>query len=369
MKVALLHDHLYQAGGAERVLFALARMFPDAPIYTVVYNREQIRGFESCDIRTSFIQKLPLGDTQFKWYLPLLPAAIEELDLSGYDVVISSASGLIKGALTQANTLHICYCHTPTRYLWSDTHRYRKELRLPIIKQLLPLLLNRLRNWDQLAAQRVDRYIANSYFVAQRIRNYYRRESEVIYPPVDTHEYTIAPRVGNYFLVVSRLRPYKKVDLVIRAFNKLHLPLKIAGIGEEESYLRSIARPNIEFLGAVSESEKRKLMSECLAFIHPQEEDFGITAIEAMSAGRPVIAYGAGGALETVRQGETGLLFPEQTWESLVDTIIHFKSEAFNPHHIRSHAEQFGVDAFARRMRELVDRWYAEYRTTNTSRT
>lgn len=362
MRVALLHDHLYQAGGAERVLYALHRLFPDAPLYTLLYNERQLAGFESCDIRTSFIQRLPLSASLFKWYLPLMPSATEELDLSDFDLVISSSSGFIKGALTGPRTLHISYCHTPTRYLWSDAHRYRRELRYPLLKRAMPPLLNWLRTWDQIAAQRVNRYVANSRFVADRIRNYYGRDSEVIYPPVDVDAYAPAARVGDYYLLVSRLRPYKRVDLAIRAFNKLHLPLKIIGVGEEYTRLKSMARGNIEFLGSVSDAEKKKLMSEAIAFIHPQEEDFGMTAVESMAAGRPVIAYRAGGALETIVDGETGVLFPEQTWESLVDTILHFHPERYDTQRIRTHARRFSTDAFSQAMRALIEREYAAFR-------
>lgn len=368
MKVALLHDHLYQAGGAERVLYALAQTFPGAPIYTVIYNKKQIKGFEDFDIRTSFIQKLPFGTSRFKWYLPLIPTAIEELDLTEFDVVISSASALIKGVVTQPKTLHICYCHTPTRYLWSDTHQYRQDLQANrAIKKFLPFMLSKLRAWDQVASQRVDKYIANSHFVAQRIKRYYQKEAKVIYPPIDTHNFSISDAPKNYYFLVSRLRPYKRVDLAIQAFNKLGIPLKIAGVGEEEERLKKMANSNIEFLGAVSEQEKRKLLSECIAFIHPQEEDFGITPVEAMASGRPVIAYKSGGVLESVVESITGSLFPDQTWESLVDTVIKFDHTKFNPHTIKQHADQFGTAHFQEHIRNFVEQSYEDYKKSIVS--
>lgn len=362
MKIALLHDHLNQAGGAERVLYVLSQIFPQAPIYTLLYNKKLIRGFENFDIRTSFLQKMPLAKNHLKWYLPLMPTAVEELDLSGFDIVLSSASALIKGVITHPNTLHICYCHTPTRYLWSDTHQYKKDLNAGLlIKKVLPYFLNQLRTWDQLAAQRVDRYIANSQFVAQRIKNYYNRESTVIYPPVDTENFYISENVKNYFLIISRLRPYKKVDLVIKAFNKLKMPLKIIGTGEEEKALRAMANSNIEFVGQVTEQQKRQYLAECQALIHPQEEDFGITAIEAMASGRPVIAYGAGGALETVIEGFSGKIFPEQSWECLIDAIIKFKSEEYTPAAIKEYARQYDVKNFQQKIKEYIETEYDKF--------
>jgi len=355
MKIALLHDYLNQAGGAERVLLALAHLFPQAPIYTLIHDKKRLRGFENKDIRTSFLQKLPFSASKTRWYLPLMPSAVEQLDLSDYDLVISSTSALIKGVITHPQTIHVCYCHTPTRYLWSDTHKYPREINEgKLVKNFLPILLSWLRQWDQIAAQRVNHFIANSNFVAQRIKNYYNRESTVIYPPVDTENFYISPELGNYYLIISRLKPYKRVDLAIRAFNKLNIPLKIIGTGEDEKRLKKMAKHNIEFLGAVSEIEKRKYLSQCLAFINPQEEDFGITVVEAMASGRPVIAYGAGGALETILENQTGKFFPEQTWESLVDTVIKFKPQEFKPQAIKDHAEKFNTQNFYQKMSDFI---------------
>jgi len=363
MKVALLHDYLNQAGGAERVLLALSELYPDAPIYTLIHDKKRLSGFENRDIRTSFLQKMPFASSKIRWYLPLMPVAIEQLDLSGYDVVISSTSALIKGALTHPQTLHICYCHTPTRYLWSEAHQYSKEIKEGrLAKPFLPWLLNKLRLWDQVAAQRVNHFIANSHFIAQRIKNYYNRESTVIYPPVDTQNFYISKEPGNYYLLISRLKPYKKVDLAIQAFNKLNIPLKIIGIGEEEDKLRKMAKPNIEFLGAVSEEDKRKYLSECLALIHPQIEDFGLTAIEAMASGRPVIAYAGGGALETVIDGQTGKFFDEQAWEALIDTILKFKPQAYNPQAIKNYAEKFNTQIFYAQIQDFIAKTWAEFK-------
>ncbi|MBD3359848.1 MAG: glycosyltransferase [Candidatus Buchananbacteria bacterium] len=365
MKVALLHDYLNQAGGAERVLLALAELFPDAPIYTLIHDKKRLAGFDNKDIRTSFLQKMPLASSKIRWYLPLMPVAVEQLDLSNYDVVISSSSALIKGIITHPRTLHICYCYTPTRYLWSDTHQYPKDIpEGKLVKHVLPVFLSKLRQWDHLAAQRVDHFVAQSNFIAQRIKNYYNRDSSaIIHPPTDTENFYMSDKLGDYYLLISRLKTYKKVDLAVKAFNKLNIPLKIIGIGEEEQKLKKIAKANIEFLGHVSEDEKRKLLSQCLALIHPQEEDYGLTPIEAMASGRPVIAYQGGGALETVKDKKTGKFFNEQTWEALIDTVIKFEPNNYNPQEIKSHADKFNSNNFYQQMKNFITKTYQEFKS------
>ncbi len=363
MKVALLHDYLNQAGGAERVLLALAELFPDAPIYTLIHDKKRLTGFANKDIRTTFLQKIPFSGSKIRWFLPLMPTAVEQIDLTDYDVVISSTSALIKGAITHPKTLHICYCHTPTRYLWSEAHQYHKDIKEgKIVKYFLPLILNRLRQWDQLAAQRVNHFIANSNFIAQRIKNYYNRDSAVIYPPVDTENFYISNNLSNYYLLISRLKPYKKVDLAVKAFNKLNIPLKIIGIGEETQKLKKMAKPNIEFLGAVSEEEKRKHLSQCLALIHPQVEDYGLTVVESMASGRPVIAYADGGALETIIDDKTGKFFKEQTWEALIDAVIKFKPKEFRPQGIKQHAEKFNSQSFYQKMKNFIEKSWQNFK-------
>lgn len=356
--VALAHDHLNQIGGAERVLKLLERMYPDAPLYTIGYHPGVIRDwFDRSRITTSFIQGLPGGVRYLKWYLPLMPTAIESLSLYQYDVVLSSCSALIKGIITAPQTLHVCYCHTPTRYLWSDTSEYLEELpQRRLVKGILPFILHRLRLWDWQAAQRVDRFIANSEFVRERIKKYYGRESTVIYPPVDVDKFSIATgEPENYYLLISRLRPYKKVDIAITAFNKMNIPLKIIGSGEEEVRLRRLAGPSIEFLGAVNDATKARYLRNCRALIHPQVEDAGITAIEAMASGRPVIAYNAGGVRETVKEGESGQFFNEQSWESLADTVIRFRHENFDPVRIHTSAQQYSNTHFQDSMRSTLN--------------
>jgi len=369
MRIALAHDHLTQFGGAEQVLMVLARMYPDSPIFTLLSDPRLLDGIiDAGRIRPSYLRSFPAAHSFFKWFLPLMPAAVESLQFSEYDVVISSASALIKGIITHPKTLHLCYCHTPTRYLWSDMHRYVEELRYPRpIKRLLPMFLSRLRMWDWHAAQRVDRFIANSQFVAERIKAYYHRDAVVIYPPVDVESFQQLPiptERGRYFLLISRLRPYKRIDLAIHAFAAMNIPLVIIGTGEEEIPLKISARAqgkNITFLGAVSESEKRRWLLGARALIHPQEEDFGITPVEAMAAGTPVIAYSAGGVLETVVPGFTGTLFDEQRWEALADTVIRFDDAQFDPQKIRAHAEQFSRTRFEQRFHDYLTGAWGEF--------
>jgi len=367
MKVALIHDHLAQDGGAEKVLKVLADMFPEAPIYTLLYERKNIdKYFKNRQIETSVIQKLPGGVKHYQWYLSFMPLAVEFFDLRDFDLVISDTSSFAKGVITSPNTLHICYCHTPTRYLWSDTHQYINELRYnKWFKKIISLILNRIRLWDRVAADRVDLFIANSKTVQKRIVKYYRRDSEVIYPPVDTQNFTIADLSeqkpeDKYFLVGCRLAPYKRVDIVIEAFKKLgnDYRLKIFGNGVDLERLKQLAEGclNIEFLGRVSDEEKAKLYRYAQAFINPQEEDFGITAVESMAAGRPVIAYQKGGATETIIAGKTGLFFTEQTSEAVAQAIKSFKSEDFNPREIKDWAENFSLQNFQEKIKAFISK-------------
>jgi glycosyltransferase involved in cell wall biosynthesis len=366
MRIALVHDHLTQDGGAERVLRVFREIFPDAPVYALVYDKKKMgKEFDGKNVKTSFIQKIPGGVKKFKWFLPLMPLATEKYELDGYDVVLSNSSALSKGVITRPDTLHICYCHTPTRYLWTDTHLYIRELSHgSLVKKAISLMLPRLRIWDRMAAERVDKFIANSKTVQKRISKYYGRESDVIYPPVDVFGFSIAPRQENYYLAGGRLVPYKRFDVVVRAFNKLGIPLKIFGEGPELQKLREMAKPNIEFLGKVTDEQKKELYQKCLAFIHPQEEDFGLMVVEAMASGRPVIAYPKGGATETVVDGKTGKFFPDQSWESLAHTVIRFKPEEYRPEEIRAHAAQFDVGEFKNKIKNYIENEWQEFRKT-----
>lgn len=339
------------------MLRVLQDIWPQAPTYALFYDKKALPDLQDKDIRTSFLQKLPLALKKYQWYIWLMPAATEGHNLSDFDVVISSSSAFSKGVITPPGARHICYCHTPTRYLWSDTHNYIAELRVPkIIKIALPPILSRLRLWDQGAAQRVDVFAANSKTVQARIKKYYGRDSVIIHPPVETEKFSISHGPKNYFLVGGRLVPYKRYDLVIEAFNKTGLPLKIFGAGPVEDGLRRQAKKNIQFLGRVSDAARGELYANCRAFLHPHEEDFGITAVEAMAAGRPVIALRKGGATETVIDGVTGEFFDEQSWEELADHLIRFDDGCYQPEIIRAHAQKFGVERFKEEMKHLVER-------------
>jgi len=363
MKVALVHDYLSQDGGAERVLKAFHELWPEAPIFVLFYDKNKIDGFEDVEIRQSFISKLPFGKTKYQWFLPWMPLATERHNLHDFDVVISSTSAFAKGVLTRPDTLHISYCHTPTRYLWTDTHEYIEELKYNrLVKAFLPKLIHHLRIWDKMSVDRVDHFIANSGTVRNRIQKYYRRDSDIIYPPVDTQNFEISEDIGDYFVTGGRLVPYKRFDLVIQVFNRLGWPLKIFGTGPEMKKLKKLAKDNIKFLGRVDDEEKARLLSHARAFIHPQVEDLGITPIESMAAGRPVIAYPIGGAGETIIPGETGVFFKEQSWESLFDTILHFNHEMWDSQKIRNRAEKFSAYNFKDRVERYVGDRYEEFR-------
>lgn len=356
-KIALVHDHLAQDGGAERVLQVLQEIWPEAPTYVLVYNPEQANtAFKGKDIRTSFLQKFPWGVKKYQWYFPLMPSAVESYDLSEFDLIISSSASYAKGVITRPDAKHICYCHSPTRYLWSDTHSYVRELGVPrVIKWILPGMLSLVRMWDKMAADRVDTYIANSQLVKQRIRKYYNTDSTVIYPPVNVKEFTLGQGKGDYYLAGGRLVPYKRFDLLVKAFNQLGRKLIIYGDGPQLEELKKMANPNITFAGRVSEDRKKELLADCLAFINPQEEDFGITMVEAHAAGRPVLAYKAGGAEEIVIAGVTGEFFDQQTWEDVADAVLHFDPKKYEPARIRERAMEFDVDRFKQQLLSFVN--------------
>ncbi len=363
MRVALIHDHLTQNGGAERVLEAFQAMWPEAPTFTLLYDsRTMDETFGHRDIRPSVLQRMPLSLRRPRWYLPLMPVATENYDLRNFDVIVSSSSSFSKGVVPGSDAIHVCYCHTPTRYLWSDTHSYVKDLRAPkILKRALPPLLSRLRVWDHNAAQRVDNFIANSETVRRRITKYYQRESDVIHPPVDIDQFHLSHKPKEYYLIGGRLVSYKRYDLVIEAFNKLRLPLKVFGSGPEQMRLRAMAGSNVQFLGRVSNEERARLFADAIAFLNPQEEDFGITPVESMAAGRPVIAYRRGGATETVVDSVSGMLFEEQSWEEIAATVLQMQKMTFDPERIRAHAEQFSLQNFHEKMRNYVSGAWQEH--------
>lgn len=363
MRVALVHDHLAQDGGAERVVQVMQRMFPEAPLFTLIYNPKRAHpDFRGTDIRTSFLQKWPWSKRLYQWYLPLMPTAVERYDLRGYDVVLSSSASFAKGVITDPRTLHVCYLHSPTRYLWNDTISYVNGLPYPkILRSVAPFYLNRIRQWDRLASDRVDDYVVNSRLVQQRLWKYYHRTGTVIHPPVNVEKFTVSKKPGTYYLTGGRLTPYKRFDLAIEAFNHLKLPLKIYGDGPAIKQLQVMAKPNIEFVGRVTDAQLAVLYSGSLAFINPQEEDFGITVVESMASGKPVIAYAAGGALETVKHGVTGAHFATQEWEALADAVLRFKPETFNPEEIRRWAETFSVERFQQQLKAHIEKAFAQH--------
>lgn len=369
MRLALVHDYLNQYGGAERVLESLHQLYPDAPIYTSMYDPTRLPAFyRDYDIRTSFMQRLPGVTSHHQAYLPFYPFAFEGLDFSGFDVVISNSSGFCKGIVTAPETVHICYCLTPMRWAWRYEDYVEREQFGRLARLALPSAMTALRIWDVTSSQRVDHFVAISTAVAERIRKYYRREAAVIYPPVDTARFETDRAPGDYYLVVSRLIPYKRVDLAVEAFNRLGLPLKIAGDGRDRQRLQRRARPNIEFLGRVSDAEVAELMRGCRAFLFPGEEDFGIAPVEAQAAGRPVVAYGAGGALDTVVDGVTGVHFNHQTSEALEQAVRRLERLPVDAGRIVEHARRFDAAVFNRALTELVARVAPAARPTSLVR-
>lgn len=362
MKVAVVHDWLNQYGGAERVLEEIHTLFPDAPVYTSMYAPERMpAAYREWDIRTSWMQRLPLVTRKHQPFMPLYPAAFESFDLAGYDLVFSTASAFCHGVLTRPETCHICYCHTPTRFMWNTFEYIRREKLKPYQQRLLAPFLFNLRTWDRVTADRVDYWIANSRLVQQRIAKYYRRSSVVIHPPVSADRFRPSDGHDDYFFVLSRLIPYKRIDLAVQACTRLGAPLKVAGSGRELDRLKRMAGPSVEFLGRVSDDAMVDLYARCKAFLFPGEEDFGITPLEAMASGRPVVAYGAGGALDSVNPGVTGVFFQEQTVESLASALESFRPEDYDPVAIRAHAETFDASAFRARIMDFVRDRMAAY--------
>ena len=361
MKVALVHDYLTQYGGAERVLEALVSLYPDAPIFTLLHNPKELRGaFAGKDIRTSFLQHIPFAKTHHRFFPPLMPLAAESFDLSGFDLVISDSHGFAKGVITSPSAIHISFCHTPLRYAWDDSSYYISQYRAfpRIFKALAPVALSALRVWDRAASGRPDVLVANSRHVARRILKYYGREAEVIYPPVHTKMFSHVKRSpGEAFLMVGRLIAYKRFDLGIEAARRAGVLLRIVGDGPEYKNLKRLAGPNVTFLGELPED--RDLAQEyarCRALLFPQEEDFGIVAVEAMAAGAPVIARNIGGAQETVLDGKTGLLLDDDRPDTWAAALEAFRDDKFQQEAICQHARQFDTERFCNAMRELIHR-------------
>lgn len=356
LKIAFIVSWLNQYGGAERVLEAAHALFPDAPVYTSMYDpRVMPRAYREWDIRVSFMNRLPFVYRRHQLFLPLYRYAFESFDLSEYELVVSITSAFAHG-VNAARARHLCYCLTPARFLWQYDEYVSHEAVNGAARQFLPAIVASLREWDRRAAARVDEFIAISHQVQERIAACYSRESCLIYPPVDVTSFRIAPApdIGNYFLIISRLIPYKRIDLAIEAFNRTGLPLLIAGDGRDRARLQARAKANIKFLGRVTDAERLDLMARCKAFVFPGEEDFGITPLEANAAGRPVIAFGGGGALDTIIEGMNGVLFHAPTSDALEDALRHFDAARFEPHEIRAHAEKFDTRVFQDALRSRI---------------
>jgi len=355
MRVALAHDYLIQAGGAERVLGALHRLFPEAPIFTTIADPAVIKEYVSgAEVHTSWMQRLPGLRKHFRKYVLLYPNAIESLDLSGFDLVISNSSAFAKSIITPPGTVHVCYCHTPMRFAWNFEAYSARESWGPMTRWVLPFLTERLRRWDLRTASRPHLYMGNSSAVAQRIERCYGIPAKVLFPPVEFDRFEPGGEPGDYYLVVSRLQSYKRIDLAVEAFTRLSRPLVVIGDGPDRPALERMAGPTVRFLGRQPDSEVNRYYAGCRGVIFPGEEDFGIVPLEANAAGRPVVAYRAGGALDTVIEGVTGVFFSPQTPEALAQAVEECDRRSWSVADLRRHAEGFGENFFQQRVKFLV---------------
>ncbi len=363
MKVAIVHDFLVRLGGAERVLKVLSDMYSNAPIYTLIYNECAVGDvFPKERVRTSRLQKWS-RIINYRALFPWMPRVVEEWDFSQYDLVISSSSAYAHGVLTSLKTHHICYCHTPMRYVWDYSHEYLDEQGVSgLARFYLENKLSKIRMWDQVAGSRPDAYIANSRAVARRIQKYYRRDSTVIYPPVDVNKFKAQKSNEDYFLIVSTLTPYKKIDLAVQLFNKIRRRLVVIGGGKQMAYLKRIAGPTVDILGRKSDDAVREYIQNCRGFIFPSEEDFGITPIEAMAAGKPVLAYKSGGLTETVIEGVTGEFFNHQNLKSMEQGLarLMLNEKRYSPKKIREHARKFSVENFKKNFKKFASNMLRE---------
>lgn len=357
MKIAIVHDWLTNMGGAENLIINFHEIYPEAPIYTSIYNPDKLDNrLKNIDVRTSFIQKKKKKITNHKRYFPLMPMAFENMNLNEFDVILSSSTCCAKGVIPRPGALHICYCNTPMRYAWEKREDYVKDTG-KLKRKLIGILTHYMRIWDVTSSNRVDYFIANSTAVQQRIKNYYRRDSVVINPAVRCNLFNISDIDKDYYFIVSRLVSYKKFDLAVQACKELNKKLIIIGDGPEKENLQHLANnnENIKFLGRQDDNEVQKYMSECKAFLFPGEEDFGITPVEAMACGRPVIAYGRGGVLDTVIDGKTGVLFENQTVDDLKNAILKFENMSFSKQEIRNHALKFDESEFKKKIQYFIE--------------
>ncbi len=366
-RMAIAHEWLDKHAGSERVVEQMLQVYPQANVFSLVdFLADDLRDFiQHKPVTTSFIQHLPLARKHFRQYLPLMPLAIEQFDLNDYDVVISSNHAVAKGVLTRADQLHISYIHTPVRYAWDLQQQYLSGagLRTGVKGAIARVMLHYLRLWDVATANRVDAFLANSHYVARRIRKTYRREAQVIYPPVSVDRFQPQRQRDDFYFVLSRFVPYKRVDLIVEAFAQLRYPVIIVGKGPDESRLRSLATPNVTLLPPQSDAVIADYMNRCKAFVYAADEDFGIAAVEAQAAGAPVIAYGKGGITETVIPGKTGLLFPHQTLDSLIGAIKAFEAQPdpFDIEVLRQQAERFSPERFQREFAKFVETTWTKF--------
>jgi len=356
-QIALVHDWLTGMRGGEKVLEVLCELFPDATLFTLVHQEGTCSPIiERMEIKTSFLQHVPFGQRQYRHFLPLFPLAVKSLDLRDFDLVISSSHAAAKSVYTRNDALHVCYCHTPMRYIWDQYEQYfgKDRASLPV-RLAMGMVRGYLQRWDVETAKGVRHFIANSENVRERIQRIYERDASVIYPPVDCGKFSVSMHDDGYYLVVSALVPYKRIDIAIEAFNRLGERLIIVGTGSEEKKLRPMAKKNIEFTGWAGDDALQNYYGNCRALIFPGEEDFGIVPVEAMACGKPVIAFGKGGAVETVVEGKTGLFFHEQKAESLEQKIKEFGGMRFDAAAIRTHAETFSKERFRTELKKAID--------------
>lgn len=359
MKVAIIHDWLVGFGGGESIVLKLLKIFPDATVYTSVYDEHSMgQYFDKVEVKTSFIQKLPFGISKYRYYLPLMPLAFEQFNLKDYDLVISSSSCCAKGVNVNANSIHFCYCHTPMRYAWDMYNEYNSKGNI-LKKAFISTQLHKLRQWDYISANRVDYFIANSRYIANRIKKHYRRDAVVIYPGINDEFYNlpILEKSENFYLLVTRLVDYKKVDIIVKTFNKLGKQLIIVGDGPERKKLEKMAKKNITFKGTLKENELKSLYQKCRAFVFMAEEDFGMVMAEAQAVGKPVIAYKKGGASEIVINNLTGLLIDEQTELALEEAVNKMERiyTKYDSQKIRETARKFSEENFFKEIKNYID--------------
>jgi glycosyltransferase involved in cell wall biosynthesis len=357
VKIAVMHDYFTQMGGAEKVAVELMGALPGASLVTTVALEDRLpEALKGLPIETSWMQKLPKMKEYYRLYFLLYPFAVRSMDLSHYDLVITSSSGYAKGVRAGRDTTHVCYCHTPMRWVWNfDSYSSRESFGVAT-RALLPVLIAALRRWDEGAARQPDHFIANSTVVAERIRKAYGRASEVIHPPIDLGRFHISSEQDDYYIVLSRLVPYKRIDLAVTACSLLNRKLLVIGDGPDRARLEAMAGPSVTFLGRASDGDVERYVSRCRALLFPGEEDFGMAPLEVAAAGRPTIAYRAGGAVETIIENETGVFFREQNHWAVVDAIQRFERQSWSPQRLRSHAEDFGVDVFREKLMGFLEK-------------